>query len=198
VIHQIGLKRIADFKIDLIAQLFNPDRLIREIAGWALHQIDPKEFLENSARLEEDQQRWLNRAVLKKSNDTKLMLFEKAVFFQSINVFEGIPGLTLSYLADIAKEVKIKKDEFLSTDERSNNDFFIIYQGSVQYYEKSRYVCDFVKEQFIGEMLSAPGFINSNLLVAKEDSLLLKINKDQFYELLSDNVKLADRVLLFV
>lgn len=198
VIQEIGVKRIGDFKMDLIAQIFNPDRLIREIAGWALNEIDSREFLISSSRLEEDQQRWLKRAVLKDANDNKLMLFEKAIFFQSIKTFEGIPGLTLSFLADIAKEVKVRKDEFVSVDERSNNDFFIIYQGSVQYYSKSRYVGDFVEGQFVGEMLSPHGFINSNLLVAKVDSILLKINKDQFYELLSDNVKLADRVLMFV
>jgi len=133
--------------------------------------------------------------VLKEANDNKLMLYERAVFFQSISAFYDVPGLILSYLADISKEQRLKADEFLSVDERLNNDFFIIYAGSIQYYEKSRYVRDFGKGQFIGEMLSAPGFINTNLLVAKEDTTLLKINKDQFYELLSDNVKLTDKVL---
>jgi len=198
VIHQIGMQKISEFTLDLIAQLFNPDRLIREIAGWALHQIDPRLYEVNSRRLDEDHSRWLDRAVLKDHQDNKLMLYEKAAFFQNISVFYGIPGLTLSYLADIAREQKLKADEFLSVDERLNNDFFIIYNGSVQYYEKSRYVRDFGKGQFVGEMLSAPGFINTNLLVAKEETILLKINKDQFYELLSDNVKLTDKFLQFV
>jgi AAA family ATP:ADP antiporter len=198
VIHQIGVQRISDFTLDLIAQLFNPDRLIREVAGWSLHQIDASVYEENSKRLDEDQKRWLDRAVLKKHEDNKLMLYERATFFQGINVFDGIPGLILSFLADISKEQRLKADEFLSVDERLNNDFFIIYQGSVQYYEKSRYVNDFGRGQFVGEMLSAPGFINTNLLVAKEDTTLLKINKDQFYELLSDNVKLTDKVLQFI
>src|SRR5260221_358991 len=198
VIHQIGRQRISDFIPDLIAQLVNPDRLIREVAGWSLYQIDPQLYDENSRRLDEDHKRWLDRAVLKKHDDTKLMLYERADFFQSISAFEGVPGLTLSYLADISKEQQMKMEEVLSVDERLNNDFFIIYAGSVQYYEKSRYIRDFGSGQFIGEMLSAPGFINTNLLVAKEETTLLKINKDQFYELLSDNVKLTDKVLQVV
>jgi hypothetical protein len=198
VIHQIGTQKISDFTLDLIAQLFNPDRLIREVAGWALYQIDPKHYEVNSSRLDEDQKRWLDRAILKKNKDNKLMLYERASFFQSISVFDGIPGLVLSFLADISKEHHLQADEFLSVDERLNNEFFIIYQGSVQYYEKSRYVRDFGKGQFVGEMLSAPGFINTNLLIAKEATTMLKINKDQFYELLSDNVKLTDKVLQFI
>jgi signal-transduction protein with cAMP-binding, CBS, and nucleotidyltransferase domain len=126
------------------------------------------------------------------------MLYEKVVFFQNISVFFGIPGLTLSYLADISREQKLKAGESLSVDERLNNDFYILYSGSVQYFENTRYVKDFQKGQFVGEMLSAPGFINTNLLVGKEDSILLKVNKDQFYELLSDHVKLTDKFLQFI
>jgi signal-transduction protein with cAMP-binding, CBS, and nucleotidyltransferase domain len=126
------------------------------------------------------------------------MLFEKASFFQKINIFEGVPGITLSYLADIAKEVKMRKDETLAIDERSNNDFFMVYSGVVQYFEKGKYIVDFKVGQFVGEMVAPATFINSNLLVAKEEVTLLKINKDQFYELLSDDVKLADRILHFI
>ncbi len=198
VIHQIGEQRISDFSLDLIAQLFNPDRLIREVSGWALYQIDPELYKENSERLNKDYKRWMDRAILKGNKDDKLMLYERASFFQRISVFDGIPGLILSYLADIAREQRLKPDEFLSVDERLNNEFYIIYRGSVQYYEKSRYVRDFSDGQFVGEMLSASGFINSNLLVAKKETTLLKINKDQFYELLSDNVKLTDKFLQFI
>ncbi|MGC4021634.1 MAG: hypothetical protein QM734_06680 [Cyclobacteriaceae bacterium] len=47
-------------------------------------------------------------------------------------------------------------------------------------------------------MISTMGFLNTNLLVAKGETILLKINKDQFYELLSDDVKLADKFLQFI
>lgn len=198
VIHQIGLQRIKDFTLDLIAQLFNSDRLIREVAGWALYQIDPNLYHKNSSRLDSDHKRWLDRAILKKSDDNKLMLYERTVFFQTINVLEGIPGLVLSYLADIAREHHLKPEAFLSVDERLNNEFFIVHKGSLQYYENGKYVADFEKGQFVGEMLSLPGFVNTNLLIAKEETILLKINKDQFYELLSDHVKLADKVLQFI
>lgn len=198
VIYLIGSQKIGEFKLDLIAQLFNPDRLIREAAGWSLHQIDPKLYFSNASRLEETQKRWLDRAVLKNTDSSKLMLYEKVVFFQNISVFYGIPGLTLSYLADISWEVRLKEGEHLSVDEKLNNDFYIIYSGSVQYFENSRFVKDFHKGQFVGEMLSAPGFLNTNLLVGKEETILLKINKDQFYELLSDHVKLTDKFLQFI
>src|SRR5690606_35409492 len=57
VIFQIGIQRIEDFKLDLIAQLFNPDAFIREVSAWALYQINPDEYHSNVRRLG-DYQRW--------------------------------------------------------------------------------------------------------------------------------------------
>lgn len=198
VVHQIGSMKIVDFTLDLIAQLFNPDRLIREVAGWALFQISPESFHSNVARLEEQTKRRMEDVILDRGSLSSLMLFEKILFFQHISVFEGIPGITLSFLADISEEIKLHDQQSLSIDEKFNNYFYIIYSGSVKYYVKGDYVLDFTKGQFIGEMLSAPGFANTNLISAKEETVLLKINKDLFYELVSDNVKLAEKVLEYI
>ena len=196
-LEEIGKQRIADFKLDLVAHLFNPDRLIREMAGWALYEIDPEEYHKNTMRLEEVGKKWLDRCIIP-GKQLKLRLFEKIVFFQRLPLFEGVSGVALSFLADISKEHRLQADQFLSIDEKINNDFYIVYSGSVQYYEKSRYLADFKSGQFIGEMISPAGFANSNLIVTKEETILLKINKDQFYELLADNVKLADKFLEYV
>jgi ATP:ADP antiporter, AAA family len=40
--------------------------------------------------------------------------------------------------------------------------------------------------------------VNTNLLIAKSEVVILRLNKDQFYELVSDNVKLADKILEFI
>jgi len=198
VVYQIGVMKIADFSLDLIAQLFNPDRLIREVAGWALYQIDPESYRSNVARLEEQTRRGIDEVILNRGNRSSLMVFEKILFYQQISFFEGIPGITLSFLADISDEVRLSQQHSLSIDEKFNNSFYVIYSGSVKYYVKGSYETDFNKGQFVGEMLSAPGFANTNLIVGNEETVLLKINKDLFYELVSDNVKLADKVLEYI
>ncbi|HEY5826582.1 MAG TPA: hypothetical protein VIT44_19560, partial [Cyclobacteriaceae bacterium] len=198
VLYQIGTLRIADFTLDLIAQLFNPDKLIREVAAWALYQINQESYHTNSARLGDHAKRILDKAVVVSKESGSLMQIEKIKFFQRISVFDGVSGLSLSYLADIAEEVVLLENQSMVIDEKMNNNFYIDYSGGVEYFERGVYRSTYEGGQFIGEMLSAPGFANSNILRAKERTVLLRINKDQFYELLSDNVKLADKVLDFV
>lgn len=198
VLHQIGLLKIADFKIDLIAQMFNTDMLIREVAAWALNEIDPGEYESNAARLGEDAKDELDEVIFQREHQTRQMVFNKVMFFKSIEVFEGIPGVVLSNLADLSEELKLNAEASLVVDGKVNNYFYIIFAGQVEFFEKGKSVGEYTKGQFIGEMLTSPNFVNTHVLIAREETILLKVNKDQFYELLSDNVRLADRVLEYI
>ena len=136
--------------------------------------------------------------VVAEKGQLHLMTIDKVFFYQKLKFFEGISGLSLSFLADISEEVNLTEGQSLITDEKKNNNFFIIYKGKVDYFEKGQLSTQYGEGQFIGEMVSSHGFLNSNILVAKEETVLLRINKDLFYELLADNVKLADRVLEYI
>ena len=195
VIFQIGMQRIADFKLDLIAQLFNPDLFIQQVSAWALFQINTGEYHQNTKRLGDQQKKKLDNLIL---HSKEMMGFEKVLFFQKITIFENITGLTLSYLADISEEMHYKAGDSLILDEKSNNNFYVLVTGSIDFYQRGEFVSQYTQGQFIGEMLPLPNFVNTNLLIAKTDLVILRLNKDQFYELLSDNVKLADKILAFI
>jgi ATP:ADP antiporter, AAA family len=195
VIFQIGMQRIGDFKLDLIAQLFNPDVFIKEVSAWALYQINPDEYAINTKRLGDHQKKLLDTLVI---HSSKMTGFEKVLFFQKIPIFENIPGLTLSNLTDISEELHLRQGETLLLDEKSNNNFYVLVNGSIEFFQRGEFISQFSEGQFIGEMMPLPNFVNTNLLIAKTEVIILKLNKDQFYELLADNVKLADKILEFI
>lgn len=198
VLHHIGVLKLTDFKMDLIAQMFNTDWLIKEVAAWSLYQISIPEYESNSARLGKDIKHRLDEVILKADGQTRQMVYDKVMFFKSVEVFKDTPGVTLSLLADLSHEVKMKSADTLVLDEKENNDFYIIYRGCVEFFMKGKSLGEYKNGQFLGEMASSAGFVNTNLLIAKEGTILLKINKDQFYELLADHVKLADKVLEYI
>jgi AAA family ATP:ADP antiporter len=198
VLHQIGILKIEDFTLDLIAQLFNPDQLIRETAAWSLLQIDTQLYHSNSIRLGDDIKKSLDAAILDRGVDLSMLLYDKVLFLQRIKLFEGLAGITLSYVADLSKNVFLKKDQSLPLDTDLHKDFLLVYSGHIQYFEFGKKAADFYQGQFIGEQLSESGKLNFNSIVAKEETVLLKFNKDGFYELLSDQVKLADKILEYI
>jgi ATP:ADP antiporter, AAA family len=194
VLYQIGILKIGDFKLDLISHMFNPDKLIREVSGWSLYQISPEAYQTHSARLGDVVKKELDSSILT-GQQSRLMKFEKVLFFKSIKLFEGTPGVSLSYLADFSDEERVVANASVSLDEKLNNHFYIVYSGSLEYYHKGKLEGSYSSGEFVGEMLAPGGFANANVLVAKEDTLLLKFSKDLFYELLAGSVKLTDKVL---
>jgi ATP:ADP antiporter, AAA family len=195
VLFQIGILKIEDFKLDLIAQLFNPDMLMKEVSAWALFQINGDLYNLHTKRLGETQKRLLDELIL---HSKKMMRFEKVLFFQKLKIFETIPGITLSHLAEISNEIHLLEAQSLMLDEKSNNNFHVIVTGTVDFFQQGKKVAEFNEGQFIGEMLGLPNFVNTNLLIAHTEVTILEFNKDQFYELLSDNVKLADKIIEFI
>ena len=195
VIFQIGMQRIEDFKLDLIAQMFNPDAFIKEVSAWALYQMNPAEYHKNVRRLGDYQRRELDDLIV---HSKKMTRFEKVLFFQKVPVFENIAGIVLSHLADISEEVRLRTDETLILDEKSNSFFYVLVSGTIDFYQGGELVMQFSQGQFIGEMLGLPHFVNTNILIARSDVVILKLNKDQFYELLADNVRLADKIIEFI
>jgi len=194
VLYWIGTNKISDFKLDLMAHMFNPDMLIREVASWALTQIDSEEYFRHSKRLGQKVKKHLDEIVL----ESKLSLFSKILFFKRIPVFQSVHGITLSHLADICEEVNLPMDSSMILDNKVNNSFYVVESGKVEFYERGNHIATFVEGQFIGELLGLPQFLNTNIIVGSTEVRLIQINKDQFYELLTDDVLLADKVLDFI
>lgn len=194
-LYQIGLMQIHDFKLDLIAQLFNPDWLLREVSASALYKINPDAYEQNSKRLGVEIKRELDAVIIHRR---RMSRFERVQFFQTITFLDNVPGITLSYLADISEEIHLKKNEPLALDEKFNNHFYIIVSGTVEYFQKGVLANEFAAGDFVGEMLSSAHFVATNFIMPTTDVVVLRFNKDQFYELVSDNVKLADKILEFI
>jgi AAA family ATP:ADP antiporter len=195
VLRQIGAEKISDFNLDLIAQLFNPDPLIKETAAWALYQISPEEYASNMERFGPESKAQMDALIVPGHPESRHSMFDHIQFFRGLDLFHGVSGLSLSFLADSSSEVVLRKGESMGIDEKTNSHFYIVYEGVVEHFQQGEKMATLVEGQFIGEMLGVPGNLNTNILVSKEGASLMRISKEHVYELMATNVKLADRIL---
>lgn len=194
VLYYIGKQKLEEFKMDLLAQLFNPDVLINEVAAWALFQISPEEYEKNVPRLGPGRKRELDEIV----KTDRLSSYSKVRFMSGLPLFKNVPCITLTYLADIGNEVTLTTGQTLVLDEQLQPDFYIVVKGKLESFIKGNLINDFKSGDFIGEAPSIPGFGQSNLLRVAQNTTLLRFNKDRFYELMADHLKLADSMLELV
>ena len=197
IVYQIGLLEIREFYFDLIANIFNPDPLIREMAAWSLHKMDPQAYNEHMIRIDPLEKSRLDQLIVTVAAEkTSSLRFDKVVFLKEIDVFKNALGLALANLVDITEEVFLKEGSILNIGGTRNNSFYIVYKGEVKVLANRKMESGIVSGEFIGEIIQGAEPQN-NSIMAMEDTTLLKITKDNFYELLSDNVDLARKVVEF-
>lgn len=195
IIRQIGLLEIHTFCPDLIAHLFNPDLLIREMAAWALYQIDPHIYHKNVKRLDVNIKNHLDATIgYAKEASGKIARFDKIMFLKNSKAFKPVFGITLANLASITEEVTIAEGEDLPVTDDSKSYFYMVYRGAVQLYHNDK-----MADRFnFGELISEMGHPQDNpktvKLTALENTVLLKMKSDRFYNVLADNVNLAREV----
>jgi CRP-like cAMP-binding protein len=83
-------------------------------------------------------------------------------------------------------------------DDQQNDYFYLVVAGGLELFKGGQLKALYSEGQFIGEMMVKEGFANFNRARTTKDSLLMKFDKNQFYELLSDHVKLADQFLVYI
>jgi AAA family ATP:ADP antiporter len=199
-IYQIGRLKIAEFKYDLIANLFNPDMMVKQMAAWGLYNIDPELYFEHITRLpaltkSELDSKILNRDLAIEHGD---LVFEKVRFLQSMDVFNSITGLILSYVGDDMPTKLLSEGETLNLAGDMSQYFIIIRSGQANLYNNGELQRTLGVKKFVGEQIENQDDNSSNLIVAVEDTNLLLINKDRYYELLSDNLLFAQSVIKYM
>jgi ATP:ADP antiporter, AAA family len=192
ILRQIGILKTKEFTLDLIAQLFNSDNLIVEEAALALYNIDRQLYHENIIRLGETKQKEFNDLIANPEKSHRILKTDKIFFLKKIDQFKDIPGLALSYLADIVEEQFLDNGKTIVLDSNINSKFFIVYSGAARYQHINGEFHYYNIGQFIGELLPIPQTINTHNLKADPECLLLACDKDRYYELVSDNIQLAE------
>jgi CRP-like cAMP-binding protein len=124
-----------------------------------------------------------------------LTTIEKVIFLQNVDVFAEVPSEQLAFLAAIAEEISvIKNDIIFKMDERSDA-LFLILDGKVRLDREGREITTIGSKEAFGTWALFDDEPRVATATAVEDSRLLRIDHDDFYELLADNVEVTRGVL---
>ncbi len=195
VLYQMGSLKKTIFTNDIIANLFNPDTMIQEMAAWALYQIDIDLYNSNILRLSEDfQYSCHQRLSLDKKIGEGSLIFEKTLFLKSIYLFSNVTYLDLSYMADSMTEKYMEAGDTLSLGKDLANSFILVVTGNLTYYQEGTVRSTLNQNDFIGELVLDDEAMESAVIVANQNTVLYIIDKDLWHDLLADNISFAQSV----
>jgi len=197
-IYQIGYFKLKNYTLDIVANLFNPDELVMQIAAWSLYQIDPVSYEENTERIEHGLKSKLDIMILDNdSSSDHILKYDVVHFLKGIPLFQDVEGLVLASLADNFKVVSISKGSSIELNSNEVDNFYVIYSGVAEIVLENDSRNDFVTGEFIAEYINTHKRDKINEIIAKSEVIFFEISKEKFYELLSDDIDFAEKVVNF-
>ena len=202
-IYWVGVNRESKMLYELIANLFNPDPLIRDTAAWSLHKIGPELYEEHSARIGKDRKYDLDAMILAESRFSQIefikpLSIQKAFFLIELGIFRSMPSSFVISILDITEELYLRKDQKLKINEESNHYFYIVYDGVVNIVQKGVVINSLYNGDYLGELLIEEIAENDITLHPLKNTLILRIYKEKFYELLGSDHELSLAFLRFL
>ena len=123
---------------DFVANLFNPDVLLRELSAWAIYLADSKKYDEYCLRLNPVVVKDLNKAIASaqtfgiSTNSLYPLRIDKIRFLLKIEFFKGMSGLVLSEIVEYITELRFRQgDTVIPEYELSDKTILVVVRGKI-------------------------------------------------------------------
>lgn len=124
-----------------------------------------------------------------------LSTVEKVLFLKSVDLFTRINGEDLAQVASIAQEVAFEQGELIIQEGEMGDSMFLIIEGKVNVHRMAQQIAELGEREAFGEMAILDHEPRSASVSALSDATCLKIEREDFYELMSEKPEIAHGII---
>ena len=124
-----------------------------------------------------------------------LTTVEKVIFLQEIDIFEQTSTEDLAHIAAITEELELKQDHVIFKEGDFSDAMFMVLDGTVRLTRDDQVVMDAKHKDVFGTWALFDDELRVVTAVTLEESRLLKIDKEDFVDLLADHVQITRGIL---
>jgi len=202
-IYRIGRMEGSEVSQDLIANLFNPDRLLLETAANTIYKIDQTSYHIHTKRLKPGIKKELDKAILppvfqEEDEDyhQKLLLIERVLLLKEVLEFKKVPGELITYIAEELDEIRLSEGNTL-VDEGDEGaiPMYVIVEGKVDVYRNDQLVEARGRGGLIGHELLLPTSKFDYTALTRNQCTLLVLRKEELLDLMSKHIEIVEAYL---
>ena len=124
-----------------------------------------------------------------------LTIVEKVLFLQEVDVFEEITTEDLAHIAAITEEVNFVKDAEIYKEGDVADSMYMVIDGQIRLFQENVQIMVAKSKDVFGTWALFDDEPRVTSATALEDSMLLRIDREDFYDLLADHSKITQSVL---
>lgn len=124
-----------------------------------------------------------------------LTIVEKVIFLQDVDIFEYTSTEDLAHIAAITEECESSRDSIIYKEGEISDSMYIVIHGSIALRREGKDVMIAKKREPFGTWSLFDDEPRVVTALSREETHLLKINKEDFFDLLADNVQITQGIM---
>ncbi|MCH7781782.1 cyclic nucleotide-binding domain-containing protein [candidate division KSB1 bacterium] len=123
-----------------------------------------------------------------------LTAIEKVIFLQNVDIFTEVPTEHLAYLAAISEEVRfLTKDDIYKENDAADS-LYVVMDGKIKLHRDGDEITVAGPNEAFGTWALFDEKHRVATATAVEDSKLLRIDREDFYDILTDHVQIIEGI----
>ena len=168
-LHVAGELGLQDLQGAIQPTINSPDPLVRETAARSLRRLNGEELM--------------------------LTTIEKVIILKGVSIFAETPDETLGEVARVLEEVEVKAGETVFAKGDLGDSLYVVASGRVRVYDGTHTLNELGEGDVFGEMALLDPEARVASVTAIEDTQLLRLDREPFYELMEDRIEVARGII---
>ena len=124
-----------------------------------------------------------------------LTIIEKVLLLQEVDIFENTTTQDLALIAAITEEYSYETDQVIYSEGDASDSMFVVVSGMVKLSHTGKTLLDAGKKSVFGTWALFDDEPRVVTATVQETAHLLRIDRDDFYELLSDHIHITQGIM---
>ncbi len=186
----------SDLAPKLAEWLYSPRTWVAAIAADSLRRAGKTDIIEAIDWARVSGTHFIRKALLPENTDGVMYsTLDKTILLKSVGLFSEIPGEKLSRIAQVAEETHWPAGTRILRQGDAGDSLFVVADGTVRVHTGETHLAHLRRGECLGEMAVLDGAPRSADATAEEETTLLRISQEDFYEVLAANPEITERIV---
>ena len=198
-VYAAGALSMKELLPEVSSTLVSTDPLVRETAAWTLARmggsISPEALRlkdDPDPRVAQAARSWLDRPI---GGKPMLSTIEKVLILKGVRIFAETPDEILADVAQVLEEVEYNTGETIFEKGELGDSMYIIIDGKVRVHDIENTLNYLREREVFGEMALLDPEARVASVTAVEDTRLLRLDQEPFFELMQDRIEVARGII---
>ena len=124
-----------------------------------------------------------------------LSIAEKISYLKRTELFSGMSAAALKIIAEVTQEIHLANDETIFHHREKGDAAYFVVDGEIRVHRDNIEIVRVGKNRCVGEMAVIDEGPRSGSASSVGDTRLLRLSRDDFYNITQDNAKLLQNVI---